>query len=755
MPEVSIVVSAFNAGRTITAALESAFAQTCRDIEVIVVDDGSTDDTAERVADFGGRVVYLNPARSGGWRGRNRGLARASARLVAFLDADDVWLPRKLEWQLAYFAQHPSTALLHTSALVSVTPTTTMLERADRLSRDRPPDPPASLLCELFHGEVAIDTATVMARREAIDAAGGFDALGDPEVEAWDLWLRVAARQPVGYMPLPLVVHRRRTLRRTTLEDTYQVQERIIQRMAPACAARCVRHASDSATCADHRRHQLYADLGRERFWSGRVAAARAAFREAVRIRPAGPRAYGYRGASLLGRRLLDPALRVRRALEANANREAEAAARFDAADLLNDTVYRHARRSIIQKIHAVDGVMTGLRRADARVLFEAASPLSLAVFRPVLDRLRRDERLQFWFTTCDDAWDATRIFGAAGISDRIVTAAAARWMKFDAYVNTDFWNMTWLPRRARCVHMFHGVAGKYSLDGPVDIAPVIASFDRLMFPNRDRLTRYAEAGLIDRDGPQAALVGYPKVDCLVDGSLNRREIQRSLGLDPGAATVLYAPTWSPYSSLHSIGVDVISALGRLGLNVIVKLHDRSYDPDDRASGGIDWQARLAQVSREWKVHVAEGSDASPYLFVADALVTDHSSVGFEFMLLDRPVIVIDCPELIDKAHVCADKVDRLRSGAEVAHSAVQVAATVVRELQHPQRLSARRRQIADELFYGAGGATDRAVQCIYDLLTLPAPDTGPAANRPSTTASLDTTSVFPSYEARARYRVS
>ena len=74
-------------------------------------------------------------------------------------------------------------------------------------------------------------------------------------------------------------------------------------------------------------------------------------------------------------------------------------------------------------------------------------------------------------------------------------------------------------------------------------------------------------------------------------------------------------------------------------------------------------------------------------------------------MLLDRPVIVIDCPELIDKAHVGADKVHRLRSGAAVAHSADEVASTVVRELKHPQRLSSRRRTIADELFYGAGGA--------------------------------------------------
>jgi hypothetical protein len=86
--------------------------------------------------------------------------------------------------------------------------------------------------------------------------------------------------------------------------------------------------------------------------------------------------------------------------------------------------------------------------RSHVRVLFEAASPMSLTVFRPLLEHLYRDERLQLWFTTSDESWDDDRIFRAAGITERIVTPAAARWMKFDAYVNTDFWNTTWLPRR-------------------------------------------------------------------------------------------------------------------------------------------------------------------------------------------------------------------------------------------------------------------------------------------------------------------
>jgi hypothetical protein len=420
---------------------------------------------------------------------------------------------------------------------------------------------------------------------------------------------------------------------------------------------------------------------------------------------------------------------------------------------LLHDTLYRRTRRAVVQTIHAADDIVSRLGRSDARVLFEAASPMSLAVFRPLLERLYRDERLQLWFMTSDESWDADRVFRAAGITERIVTPAAARWMKFDAYVNTDFWNMTWLSRRTRRIHMFHGVAGKYGLDAPVGIAPVVASFDRLMFPNQDRLLRYAQAGLIDPDGPEAALVGYPKVDCLVDGSLDRCTIQRSLGLDAAAPTVLYAPTWSPYSSLHSIGTAVIEALGRLGVNVIVKLHDRSYDQGLRASGGIDWRARLERICRNEHLHLAQDADASPYLFVADALVTDHSSVGFEFMLLDRPVIVIDCPLLIEKARVSADKVRLLRRAAAVVADAADATRAVRQELADPARLSGERRAIAAKLFYGPGGATGRALKCLYDLLTLSAPDTRKAIGPQSTTTPIDIIPAFSSSEARTATR--
>jgi CDP-Glycerol:Poly(glycerophosphate) glycerophosphotransferase len=389
---------------------------------------------------------------------------------------------------------------------------------------------------------------------------------------------------------------------------------------------------------------------------------------------------------------------------------------------LLNDTALRRTRRAAADFAHAFDDLICGVfRRRSVHLLFEAASPLSLAVFRPVLEQLQQDCRLEMWYTTADRTWDAQSVFGDE-LAPRVLSQRDLRWMKFDAYLNTDFWNMTWLRRRSRRIHLFHGVAGKYSLDCPVSIAPVVASFDELLFPNADRLMRYVDAGLIDPRRTKASLVGYPKVDCLIDGSLDRAAIAAATGLNPSAPTVLYAPTWSQYSALHTAGLDLLPKLASLGLNVIVKLHDRSFDAS-RDLQGIDWRSRLDTVARTPNIHVVRGADVSPYLFVSDLVVTDHSSVGFEFMLLDRPVVVIDCPELIEKASVNREKVALLRSAADVVIPGADIPRVVTQALARPKRLSAQRRVVAERLFYQPGGATARAVRCVYETLGIPAPE--------------------------------
>ncbi len=356
-------------------------------------------------------------------------------------------------------------------------------------------------------------------------------------------------------------------------------------------------------------------------------------------------------------------------------------------------------------------------------VLFEAASPMSFAIFRPVYEQLQADPRFEFWFTATGKTWDPRELFARVGITRNVVTPARASLLKVDACVNTDFSGMTWLHRRTRRLHLFHGVAGKYDLDAPVELAPTIATFDRLLFPNEDRLNRYVDAGLVAADGPVPALVGYPKIDRLVDGTLDAAAIATRWDLDRRCPTVVYAPTWSPDSSLNTMGEALIRELAAAGLNVLVKLHDRSYDLSVRASGGVNWAERLTAVAAENRsVHIVSDPDAVSCLAVADALVTDHSSIGFEFAVLDRPLVVIDCPRLIQRARVTPAKVDALRAAAEVAASPSAAVAALFRQLEEPSLHSLERQRLARQFFYRPGTATARAVAAIYDVLGLESP---------------------------------
>jgi glycosyltransferase involved in cell wall biosynthesis len=111
-PTVSVVIPAYKAAGTIARALDSVLAQTRPPDEIIVVDDGSPDDTSAVVAAYAARVKYVRKANGGTASARNRGLDESSGELIALLDADDYWHPGKLEKQLAVFAQHPEVGLV-------------------------------------------------------------------------------------------------------------------------------------------------------------------------------------------------------------------------------------------------------------------------------------------------------------------------------------------------------------------------------------------------------------------------------------------------------------------------------------------------------------------------------------------------------------------------------------------------------------------------------------------------------------------
>ena len=374
-----------------------------------------------------------------------------------------------------------------------------------------------------------------------------------------------------------------------------------------------------------------------------------------------------------------------------------------------------------------LSGALESLRRADRligqrgrrrRILVDARTPVNFTMVAPLYRAMAADPRVSFFFTASEEPDRLSEIYREAhGV--RLVHPATARRMRFDAYVASDFmWQP--LPRGTCRIQMFHGVGGKYGFDAPTTS---MRAWDRLFFVNERRLRNFIKAGAIDAGSPAIRLIGLPKTDALVHGTWTRDAVLASLGLDPALATVLYAPTWSPASSLNAMGTALIGRLLAADVNLIVKLHDRSRDLRDRYSGGVDWVGTLTPLLAGPRAALADGHDISPYLAAADLMVTDHSSAGFEYLLRDRPIVRIHRPELIRDANIHPDYVELLASVAESADTVDAVVAAVERGLAMPDTLSDRRRAVAADLFYRPGGATARAIGQLYEAIDLdPAP---------------------------------
>lgn len=343
---------------------------------------------------------------------------------------------------------------------------------------------------------------------------------------------------------------------------------------------------------------------------------------------------------------------------------------------------------------------------------------MNYSTVSPIVERLQRDARLDFYFTASENPASHKEIFSEAVAPFKFITPFQASLTRFDVYLAADFLWMK-LPRGARRVQTFHGVAGKYRTvyDSPSNS---MRDWDRLFFINKRRLQHFIDCGAIDEESDAARLIGMPKLDCLVDGSLVRNEILASLGIDPARRTILYAPTWSAHSSVVSMGEELVRRLGEAGYAVIVKLHDRSRDAlHHEHSGGVDWGARLEPLLQRYGGLLATGSNSSRYLPAADVMITDHSSVGFEYLLLDRPLIRIHVPELIQNTDIEPSYVELLANASSSAHDLDETMAAVERGFANPTFKSNDRVMVANEMFYRPGTATDRAVKELYELMEM------------------------------------
>ncbi len=222
---VSVVMPTFNRGWIIKEAVDSVLAQTYDRFELIVVDDGSADDTAAVLAPYQDRIRIIRQENRGVSAARNRGVAASYGRWVAFLDSDDLWLPKKLEIQTAFFRDHPEALICQTEE--------TWVRNGRRVNPRRKHQKPSGYIFEPSLALCLVSPSAVMMTREFFDETGGFDETL-PACEDYDLWLRISRRHPIHLINTPLIIKRGGhpdQLSRNWGLDRYRIQslQKIIQ----------------------------------------------------------------------------------------------------------------------------------------------------------------------------------------------------------------------------------------------------------------------------------------------------------------------------------------------------------------------------------------------------------------------------------------------------------------------------------------------------------------------------------------------
>lgn len=198
---VSVIIPTYNRRDMVVEALRTVFEQkeVPDEVEVIVVDDGSTDGTAEALASFGEKIKYFRVERAGVSAARNRGIAESRGDYVAFLDSDDLWLHGKLSAQMRYFHENPGKELCQTEEI--------WIRNGRRLNQRKYHKKPQGHCFGLLLERCLVSPSAVVVRRSLLYEAGLFDE-SLPACEDYDLWLRVGSRHPIGLIEEPLVIKR-------------------------------------------------------------------------------------------------------------------------------------------------------------------------------------------------------------------------------------------------------------------------------------------------------------------------------------------------------------------------------------------------------------------------------------------------------------------------------------------------------------------------------------------------------------------
>lgn len=194
---VSVIIPTHNREKFLPACIESVLAQTLEPLEIIVVDDGSTDSTERIVAGFGEKIRYLKQSQMGVSAARNTGIRNAKGGWIALLDSDDRWAPDKIEEQLRYLESHPGIFLIQSEEI--------WIRNGVRVNAKKTYRKPSGWIFNACIPVCAVSPSTVLIHRSVFDTIGLFDeAL--PACEDYDFWLRAALRFEIANLPKALTI---------------------------------------------------------------------------------------------------------------------------------------------------------------------------------------------------------------------------------------------------------------------------------------------------------------------------------------------------------------------------------------------------------------------------------------------------------------------------------------------------------------------------------------------------------------------
>jgi glycosyltransferase involved in cell wall biosynthesis len=202
-PRVSVIIPSYNHERFVGRAIESALAQTLPPHEIVVIDDGSTDETTAALNGYAGRVRAVRQTNAGVSAARNAGVKLSTGELLAFLDADDEWDPRKLELQVTAWRAEPQPGLVHCGVEDIDGDGHPLRQHLEGMSG---PGVAAEML--LFRRPTILGGGSgVLIPRAVFEGVGGFDLRLSTSAD-WDLYYRIASRYPVAFVPEPLLRYR-------------------------------------------------------------------------------------------------------------------------------------------------------------------------------------------------------------------------------------------------------------------------------------------------------------------------------------------------------------------------------------------------------------------------------------------------------------------------------------------------------------------------------------------------------------------